>query len=650
MRENVEREGVWGKEKLVKAAGLAHMVLSTGWTRVGEVYIPNKVHKQGRRFGFVKFRDVRDATELLRRISDIWVGSFKLRVNLSKLGKNSQPPLGKVVTREEGRVESSQVHKGKSFKNILTEEISEAGKKERNMLVSADAAQLKPDVIWEVEVEDEVVSRLGGAYVGYLVDDKEAISIQNQFHMDGFQNLKICALRYRMILPWSDKVGEVKELMESVGWWCSLFERVVPWSPIALAFKFGRFIEVDEQTKQMKRCDTARIKILTGERKLVDSYMAVKVQGQRFDIRVVEVIGGWLDGGGRCNLGGDEDDGSSRAPSAGGASVLAMEDGLSETGSNADVSESCQVLLEAERHGDGTKGIDGYLGVGKRNDEDVSADIPTFLENPGKLVEELVNCDGDIPKGPMGVESAVSDCVLGSGLVGQSGVGLLVGTFGPGHVENEVCDLSEKAVTNEIGPLLLRTRKGVLPLAGPCNPGPSNLVGGVNPIGELTQAQFVDSIESFGEQHERVGGAASNLSKGKGVAEFQFRSREAGKTRKQPAIKNPPNLPFSKLRKLPWSFHGQKKIKSKKGSRRKQCTTSQAGSEVPQCHVVGMGQGVSVPIDVERIGLEVVLPFDSTSAKIFPPTVLSGESDLGILVEGGGFIADEQQSIGEQNS
>jgi hypothetical protein len=37
----------------------------------GEVYILNKVDKQGKRFGFVKFREVRDAIELLRMLSNI---------------------------------------------------------------------------------------------------------------------------------------------------------------------------------------------------------------------------------------------------------------------------------------------------------------------------------------------------------------------------------------------------------------------------------------------------------------------------------------------------------------------------------------------------------------------------------------------------
>jgi hypothetical protein len=41
-----------------------------------------------------------------------------------------------------------------------------------------------------------------------------------------------------------------------------------------MAFKFGRFIDVDQMTINVVRCDVARIRILTGERKLIDSSMA----------------------------------------------------------------------------------------------------------------------------------------------------------------------------------------------------------------------------------------------------------------------------------------------------------------------------------------------------------------------------------------
>jgi hypothetical protein len=101
-------------------------------------------------------------------------------------------------------------------------------------------------------------------------------------------------------------VEEVKEMVETVGWWGSLFEKVVPWSPElvsnkrvawlrcfgvpphawgadlfrSLAFKFGRFIEVDESTKDFKRCDFARVRILTSVETTIDSSMAVSVLGK----------------------------------------------------------------------------------------------------------------------------------------------------------------------------------------------------------------------------------------------------------------------------------------------------------------------------------------------------------------------------------
>ncbi|MCI40469.1 hypothetical protein A2U01_0061702, partial [Trifolium medium] len=80
--------------------------------------------------------------------------------------------------------------------------------------------------------------------------------------------------------------------------------------------------------------------------------MAVIVLGKRFDIRVIEetsfqpeVDHRWIYG---CK--DWQEDHSSRA-SADGVSFYAAAEGLSETGSDADVSESCQVLLGLEAHG-----------------------------------------------------------------------------------------------------------------------------------------------------------------------------------------------------------------------------------------------------------------------------------------------------------
>jgi RNA recognition motif-containing protein len=58
--------------------------------RVGEVYVPNKRDKRGQRFGFVKFKDVKNIEALNDRLGDVWMGSFKLKVNLALFGRNGK--------------------------------------------------------------------------------------------------------------------------------------------------------------------------------------------------------------------------------------------------------------------------------------------------------------------------------------------------------------------------------------------------------------------------------------------------------------------------------------------------------------------------------------------------------------------------------
>jgi hypothetical protein len=196
----------------------------------------------------------------------------------------------------------------------------------------------------------------------------------------------------------------------------------------ALAFKFGRFIEVDQMTRNMTRCDVARIRVLTGERKLIDSSFAVKVLGKRFDIRVVEENGGCMEEGG-CRVmavvsGGEA---SSKASSDGGNSVVAEVVGFSESGSEADVSDSCQVLLDLENRSVASKEVIGG-SCGKVGDEfGVSGSSSHFLGNLGELVVPNVNDDGDNMEGYHVLGSGGSEKVQdATGVVSQSGCGVVV--------------------------------------------------------------------------------------------------------------------------------------------------------------------------------------------------------------------------------
>ncbi|MCH80219.1 hypothetical protein A2U01_0000984 [Trifolium medium] len=94
--------------------------------RVGEVYIPAKRDKFGRRFGFARFADVRDAQELLKKIEGTWFGTYKLRANLSRFKRGEDESGSKAQEKEKQKVEAKHTgegkkRNGKSFKEMLTE-------------------------------------------------------------------------------------------------------------------------------------------------------------------------------------------------------------------------------------------------------------------------------------------------------------------------------------------------------------------------------------------------------------------------------------------------------------------------------------------------------------------------------------------------
>jgi hypothetical protein len=161
-----------------------------------------------------------------------------------------------------------------------------------------------------------------------------------------------------------------------------------------LTFKNGRFIEVDNATNHFKRCDLARVNVVTKESKTIDTTMVVKVLGKRFEIQIVEEFGDGLllgDGGTKVGIGW-QDYQTSRTSFGGDSNYAAVVGCGSEIGTNADVSDSCQVLLEIPVHeGDKTVTFDANRNFGY-SEEEMSGTFSNFL---GKVLEPVVNHERD---------------------------------------------------------------------------------------------------------------------------------------------------------------------------------------------------------------------------------------------------------------
>jgi hypothetical protein len=88
--------------------------------RVGEVFIPKKLNRWGERFGFVKYMEAKDVEDLSRRLGEVWLGTYKLRINLSRFAKGSTsvPQTGNKSMSYLGKEDA--VILGKSFRSALT--------------------------------------------------------------------------------------------------------------------------------------------------------------------------------------------------------------------------------------------------------------------------------------------------------------------------------------------------------------------------------------------------------------------------------------------------------------------------------------------------------------------------------------------------
>lgn len=57
------------------------------WGDVREVFIARNRNKWGKRYGFVRFKGVKDATTLERNLDSLVVGGLKMHVNVPKHGR-----------------------------------------------------------------------------------------------------------------------------------------------------------------------------------------------------------------------------------------------------------------------------------------------------------------------------------------------------------------------------------------------------------------------------------------------------------------------------------------------------------------------------------------------------------------------------------
>ncbi|GKV15863.1 hypothetical protein SLEP1_g26605 [Rubroshorea leprosula] len=306
--------------------------------RVYDIYCPNRKSRNGGRFGFVRFLDVKDKRELERHLDQIWVGDRKLWVNyprydtsqIQKQGGESRDyqgaPLrsqnrsyaevvkGHIDEQKEERT-SYQLQNNHSWpgkdrsKNSHLDGINENRKIWKEKGVGSNWSGIE----YNTNSEDE--KWLDGCFVGIAHSVEMIRNLQEKFYMEGYFWCRVRAMGGKMVLLDSDDKEELKDLVEMASeWLAQWFEGVKPWTPDLVASEryawircqgvplnawktdffekmscsWGKFICLDDSTSKKRRFDIARFLISTPIMNSISISRQVKINGSLYNIKFSE--------------------------------------------------------------------------------------------------------------------------------------------------------------------------------------------------------------------------------------------------------------------------------------------------------------------------------------------------------------------------
>lgn len=300
---------------------------------VTEVVIPNKRDKRGKRFGFVRFFEVRDPFRFAVRLDNIIIGRQKIFVNLPRFQKDvrnpvrSEAPISRKVNhsmqpknmggRTNGRT-YAQVAGNAGYGNNQGEPISQGGQGEvkgqggQVMCKTAKAGQFEFAHL-HFKVDDNYVEKLNKSYVGVVAKSGTTYCTQDELTRRGVLDIKATPMGANMVLLEEEVEGTVDSLLTEV-WISTWFDELRSWSareidnerlvwvrcygvPVhAWSVEFfsflisgiGEFICVYDNTLRKKSMDVARILYKTKVHDLVSRLIKVDIGGDVFSIKMTE--------------------------------------------------------------------------------------------------------------------------------------------------------------------------------------------------------------------------------------------------------------------------------------------------------------------------------------------------------------------------
>lgn len=176
----------WGTESLWK--------MFNRWGRVIDVYLPIKRNKVGRLFSFVRFEGVQNLQDFEARLNMIWIGLFKLRVNMSRFQRDRSCDRNTSSTLK-GKPQSVNTNRrGVSFAEAVKPKHGQQWVPKKPIATKSNQVTREEDDQWRglmFNVPSEDMAWLQRCYVGEAHSPFQVDSIQDRLFEDGVLSVKV---------------------------------------------------------------------------------------------------------------------------------------------------------------------------------------------------------------------------------------------------------------------------------------------------------------------------------------------------------------------------------------------------------------------------------------------------------------------------
>ncbi|GKV29208.1 hypothetical protein SLEP1_g38154 [Rubroshorea leprosula] len=231
--------------------------------RVLAIYSPPRKDRSGKRFGFVRFLDVRNEWELERHLDQIRIGKYKLWVNKAKFSREDS--MKKQLSREDIGVDKSRKasYAEASYAEVLKGATGTGADLEQRQ---TSRLGLGKEQVWQVRNKEEGSGLvfntkkedqtwLEGCYIGTTYSVEAIRNLQEKFYMEGLLDCK-----------YKEELKDVVELGKD--WLSQWFQEVRPWSPNIIA--------------------SERFLISTSAMEFISKKLQIEVDGRPVNLKIIE--------------------------------------------------------------------------------------------------------------------------------------------------------------------------------------------------------------------------------------------------------------------------------------------------------------------------------------------------------------------------